>query len=238
MSQGIAKQLLRALMAVSPCLVVGCVPNESSIHLLNAFPYQNAQVNGACQAATVGITAGTLDISGTSSYLLQFQMESTFQQLSNGISGEPAFQGPSRNDWIATEILYSYSSVPALSPALADELLPIYFRLPAGASSTSFIGIDMITATAAQRLASTVRLGDVVTLNITIQLRGELASGQKVNTNKVTYPIEVFNSGFQGCAAGDRRVLSGPCGSPGGQDGSLVGCCRQFTPPPNGCPTA
>jgi len=238
MSQGIAKQLLRALMAVSPCLVVGCVPNDSSIHLLNAFPYQNAQINGACQAATVGITAGTLDIAGTSSYLLQFQMESTFQQLSNGVSGESPFQGPSRNDWIATEILYSYSSVPALSPPLADELLPIYFRLPAGASSTSFIGIDMITATTAQRLASTVRVGDVVTLNITIQLRGELASGQKVNTNKVTYTIEVFNSGFQGCAAGDRRVLSGPCGSPGGQDGSLVGCCRQFTPPPNGCPTA
>jgi len=235
MSQGIARQLLKALVAVSPCLVIGCVSNDSSIHLLNSFPYQNAQVNGACQASTIGITAGTLDISGTTSYLLQFQLESTFQQLSNGISGEPPFQGPQRNDWTANEILYSYNTVPALNPPLADELLPLYFRLPAGATSNSFIGIDMITATAAQTLASTVRVGDVVNLNITIQLRGQLASGQKVNTNKVTYPIEVFNSGFQGCRPGDRRIPSGPCMSPGGQDGSLVGCCHDFTPPPSGC---
>src|SRR5262249_23727212 len=227
--------LFKALVAVSSCLVMGCVSNDSSIHILNAFPYQNAQVNGGCQASNIGITGGTLDISGTTAYFLQFQLESTFQQLSNGISGESPFQGPQRNDWIATQILSSSSSVPALTPPLADDSLPIYFRLPAGATSSSFIGIDMITATAAQRLASSVRVGDVVNLSVTIQLRGELASGQKVNTTKVTYPIQVFNSGFQGCRLGDRRVPSGPCMTVGGQDGTLVACCRDFTTPPNGC---
>lgn len=229
------KRLLKTLLAAAPLFGIGCVSNDSSIHLLNSFPYQSTLSNGACQAATVGITSGSLDISGNTNYLLQFQMESTFQQLSTSISGETPFAVPQRNDWVANQIAYSYTTVPALNPPLPAEQLPLYFRLPAGATSTSFIGLDMITLSVAQRLVSSVRVGDLLQLNITIQLLGALASGEKVNTNKVTYSIEVYNTGFPGCAAGDRRVPSGPCATPGGQDGTLVGCCRSFTPPPAGC---
>jgi hypothetical protein len=229
------KRLLKTFLVTAPLLWIRCVSNDSSIHLLNAFPYQSTVSNGTCTAASVGITGGSLDISANTNYLVQFTMESTFQQLSTSFSGETPFAVPSRNDWTATAIAYSYTTVPALTPPLPAEQLPLYFRLPAGASSTSFIGLDLITASVAQRMVTSVAVGNAVQLNITIQLLGELASGQKMNTNKVTYPIVIYNTGFTGCAAGDRRVPSGPCATPGGQDGSLVGCCRNFTPPPTGC---
>lgn len=229
------KCLLKTLFVATPLLGIGCVPNDSSIHILNSFPYQNAASNGACQALTVGIPFGTLDISGNTSYILQWTVESTLQQLSTSISGEPPFAVPSRNDFVATEVDYSYTTVPALNPALADEALPYSWRIPAGATGTSsFIGMQMIGPAATTQLINTVRPGNVVQLNVTFYLRGALASGQKITTNKVSYSIDVYSTGFPGCPVGVRRIPSGPCQTPGGQDGTVVGCCGG-TPPPAGC---
>jgi hypothetical protein len=36
------KRLLKTLFVAAPLLGIGCVPNDSAIHILNAFPYQNA----------------------------------------------------------------------------------------------------------------------------------------------------------------------------------------------------
>jgi hypothetical protein len=158
-------------------------------------------------------------------------MESTFALINDGL------QGPSRNDFIADAILFSYSATPPV-PGLANEVVPIFFRIPAGASTGTFLQMYLTTANTQQALRASVARGQTVNLNITLQVRGALASGQKISSNKITFPIQVYNSGFSGtCAVGDVRIPSGPCGSPGGQDGSLVGCCRDFTPKPAGCPT-
>jgi hypothetical protein len=219
------KCLLKSLLVATPLLGIGCVPNDSPINILNPFPYQNAASNGACQAMTVGIPFGTLDISGNTSYILQWTVESTL---------DPSAAG-SRNDFVATEVDYSYTTVPALNPALANETLPYSWRIPAGASGTSsFIGMQMIGPAATTQLINTVRPGNQVQVSVTFYLRGALASGQKLNTNKVSYSIDVYNSGFAGCAVGVRRIPSGPCQTPGGQDGTVVGCCSG-TPLPAGC---
>ena len=229
------KRLLKTLFVTAPLLGTSCVPNDSAVHILNSFPYQSATSNGACQAMSVGIAGGSLDLSGNTSYILQWTVESTLQLISNNISGEPAFQGPSRNDWISKEVVYSYTTVPALTPPLADETQPYSWRIAAGASTGSFIGMQMIGPTATTQLLNSVRAGSPgVQLVVTFYLRGALASGQNLNTNKVTYPIFIYNSGFAGCAAGVKRIPSGPCGYAGGQDGALVGCCGG-TPPPTGC---
>jgi hypothetical protein len=230
------KRLLKTLFVAAPLLGIGCVPNDSSIHILNAFPYQNALSNGACQALSIGIEGGSLDLSGNTAYILQWTVESTLEIITSNISNEPAFQGPQRNDWIANQIVYSYTTVPALNPPLADETYPISWRIPAGAtaSSSNFIGLNMIGPTAAAQLLNAVRVGTSVQLVVTYYLRGQLASGQKLDTNKVSYPIYVYNTGFPVCAAGVKRIPSGPCGYAGGQDGTLVGCCGG-TPPPTGC---
>lgn len=228
------KRLLKTFLATAPLFGIGCVSNDSSIHILNAFPYQSALSNGSCQAMSIGQPGGTLDISGNTAYILQWTVESTLQQISSSISGETPFQGPQRNDWIANQVVYSYTTVPALNPPLAGEAVPYSWRIAAGSSSTSFIGMQMIGPTATNQLVASVRVGNTVQLVVTFYLQGQLASGQKLNTNKVSYPIWIYNSGFPGCAAGVKRIPSGPCGYAGGQDGTLVGCCGG-TPPPTGC---
>ena len=228
------KRLLKTFLAAAPLFGIGCVPNDSSIHLLNAFPYQSATSNGACQAMTIGTASGTLDISGNTAYILQWTVESTLQQISSSISGETPFAGPQRNDWIANQIVYSYTTVPALNPPLADETVPFSWRIAAGSASGSFIGMQMIGPTATSQLLTSVRVGNVVQLVVTFYLRGQLASGEKLNTNKVSYAIWIYNTGFPGCPAGVKRIPSGPCGYAGGQDGTLVGCCAG-TPLPTGC---
>jgi hypothetical protein len=213
------------------------VTNDSSIHILNAFPLNSTGGTQGCTASAVGITRGSLDISATSAYILQFAMESTFEII-NTYGTNDVIQGPQRNDFIGENILFNYSATPPVAGLPATDQVPINYRLPAGATTGSFLREYLITANAYQALRSSVGRGQVVTVNVTLQVRGALASGQKVNSNKVTFPIQVYNSGFSGiCAAGDVRIPSGPCATPGGQDGSIVGCCRDIRPPPTGCPT-
>src|SRR5258708_18313411 len=112
------KRLLKTFLATVPLWGIGCVPNDSSIHILNAFPYQNPLSNGACQANTIGILGGSLDLSGNTAYILQWTVESTLEIITSNISNEPAFQGPQRNDWIVNQIVYSYTTVHALNSPL------------------------------------------------------------------------------------------------------------------------
>lgn len=229
------KGLTTAVAVVLAAGANSCVPNDSSIHILNAFPLSPTAGAQGCTALTIALYSGSLDISATSRYLLQFQMESTFEII-NTTGTTDVIQGPQRNDFIADAILFSYSATPPVA-GLANEVVPVAFRIPAGASTGTFMQVYMITANTYQALLATVGRGQTVTINITIQVRGRLASGQRLSSNKVTFPIQVYNSGFSGtCAVGDVRIPSGPCATPGGQDGSLVGCCRDFTPRPTGCP--
>lgn len=227
------KGLTTAVAVVLAAGANSCVPNDSSIHILNAFQLSPGGGAQGCTASSIGITRGSLDLSGTQYYILQFAMESTFEQLST-FGTSDVLQGPQRNDFIADSVLFSYSSTPPIA-GLGNDSVPINFRLPAGASSGSFLREFLITPNTYQTLLANVGRNQIVTLYVTLWVHGALGSGQKLSSNKVTFPIQVFNSGFAGCSPGDIRIPSGPCGSPGGQDGSQVGCCRDL-PHPTGCP--
>lgn len=228
------KGLTTAVAVVLAAGANSCVPNDSSIHILNAFPLSSTGGAAGCTALSVAIYGGTLDLSGTSRYILQFAMESTLEQLST-VGTSDVLQGPQRNDFIADALLFSYSATPPVA-GLGNEVVPIHFRIPAGATNSSFLQMYMITANTYQALLASVPRGQILTLYVGVQVRGALASGQKLTSNKIIFPIQVYNSGFAGCSVGDVRVPSGPCATPGGQDGSIVGCCRDIRPLQPGCP--
>jgi hypothetical protein len=211
------------------------VPNQSPIRILGAVPLQTGPSSGAggCQAVSgLNTPGGSLDISGSIAYLVQFNVASDLQSISTVVPPD-TIDTPNRNTFYASQLAYSYTSTPSLN--LPPESIAYYYVIPPN-STGGAIRPDLITYNAAQQLVSNVRRGDVYSLDVTIQLQGQLASGQKLSSNKVTYNIDVYNSGFPGCARGDVQVPSGPCGLPGGQDGTLVGCCSQITPKPSGCP--
>lgn len=222
-----AHRIRSILSGVAAALVVvGCVPNDSPIRLLGARPLLPSE-DGTCEAADYQLLAGSLDVSAIDRYLIQFDMQSDLQQISTTVGGE-TIAGPGRNDFFANEIVFSYEASPSFG--FEQEAIPIHFVIPAGAGSDkSYVILNLIAPKAAQQLTTWAPTGAGIppdqpyNLTVTLQARGNLQSGQPITTNEVSYPIRVFNSGFPGCPGG-AQARTGPCGLPGGQDGSAVYC--------------
>jgi hypothetical protein len=214
------QRLLTALLAISAMTSVGCTYEDTPIRLLNARPVSGEP--SACSPGDIAQYTGSLDASGQGSYLIAFNTESNIQSLSTSTGGV-SIAGPDRNDFLAKEMLLTYTSNPALP--FEQEIVPVWFVIRAGASGDgSWIIVDLLGPKAAETLAGGVG-AEPVQLTVSFQLAGELYSGQKVRSSTASFPITVTNSGFAGCAAGDRIAPTGPCGSGGGQDGARIGCC-------------
>ena len=218
---------------------VGCtVPNDSSIRFLNAHQLSLGASTTACTTQAIAIYRGSLDLAGSDRYYVAFDWESNLESISTILSSQEVIAGPQRNEFVLDHFVFNYTSMPSLS-FQSEQVNAFAVTSPGSVGSTNWLGISLITPQARRVLSSAIQAGDFVgvELQVTFQAFGSLASGQKLSTNKVTYPIQVYRSSFPGtCQAGDIRAPTGPCGAPGGQDGTLVGCCRDFTPRPTGCP--
>lgn len=220
---------------------LGCsVPNDSSIRFLNAHELSLGAATTACTTQAIAVYRGSLDLAGTDRYYVAFDWESNLQQITTILSTQEVIAGPQRNEFVLDHLVFNYSSMPSLQ--FQSEQVNAYAVNQVGAvGASNWLGISLITPQARRVLGTAIQPGDLVgvELQVTFQGFGSLASGQKLSTNKVTYPIQVFRSSFPGTCrvAGDVRAPTGPCGTPGGQDGTLVACCRDVTPAPAGCPT-
>jgi hypothetical protein len=230
----------RLILSMSVCILAGfgcTVPNDSSIRFLNAHqPTLGPVQSGACSPSTTAIYRGSLDLAGNTQYYVQFDWESNLQQISTLVPPD-TIAGPQRNEFVLDHFVFNYSSMPSLG--FQPEQVNAYAVQPPGASgSSNWLGIFLLTPQARRVLLTSIQPGDYVgvELLVTFQVFGALASGQKISSNKVTYPINVYRGTGVTCAAGDVRAPNGPCGSPGGQDGTAVVCCRDVRPPLPGCP--
>ncbi len=230
---------LRFLILLPLLAGLGCtVPNDSSIRFLNAHEFALGATTTACTSQAIAIYRGSLDLAGNASYYVAFDWESTLESISTILSTQEVIAGPQRNEFVLDHFVFNYSSTPSLS-FQSEQVNAFAVTSPGSVGSSNWLGISLITPQARRVLSSAIQAGDFVgvELQVTFQAFGSLASGQKLSTNKVTYPIQVYRSSFPGtCQAGDIRAPTGPCGAPGGQDGTLVACCRDFTPRPTGCP--
>ena len=231
------KLLLFFILVGSAVAEFGCtVSNDSSVRFINAHPFATGPQTNGCSPQTDGIYRGSLDLAGASTYYVSFEWESLYQQISTTTSPD-TIAGPQKNDFVLDHFVFNYSSTPSY-PFQAEQV-DAYAVLRAGASGTnSWLGISLIGPQALQVLRDHIPAGNYVgvELLVTFQAFGTLASsGPKVSSNKATYPIHVYRSTFPGCAVGDIQAPSGPCGAPGGQDGTEVACCRDI-PKPTGCP--
>jgi len=224
------------LILASTLAAVGCtVPNGSSIRFLNAHEFTTGPQTAGCTPQTINIYRGSLDLAGSTRYIAAFDWESVLAQINTVVSPD-TLAGPQRNEWVLDHLVFNYSSTPSL--AFQAEQISGYAVQPPGASgSSNWIGLSLLAPQARQTLLDHVQVGASYEVLVTFQAFGALASGQKIATNKVTYPIVVYRSGFTGCVAPDIQAPTGPCGDPGGQDGTEVGCCRAINPVPQGCPT-
>jgi hypothetical protein len=213
------------------------VPNDSSIRFVGTRSVKpGTGIGGVCQASDLQSLGGSLDLAGFSNYVIQLNIESNLQSIVTNVP-EPV-AGSSRNDFIAKYLQFSYQSTPPVSFQTVQQVTTMVIK--AGSTAQSFLVIFLFPPEAVKTLYANVPVGGSLDVNVTVQLFGELASGQKLSTNKLTYPVHVYRSSFTGCP-GDIQAPTGPCGSFGGQDGTDVACCKYYTtlklPLPPGCPT-
>ena len=221
------------LLALLLLGAISCVPGSSPIRITGTFSAVDDM--GACTLDNdIGQTLGRLDASGGGDYLIVLQVESELNagaQITNhrGL----ALTGTGKHIFVVDGLFLTYRST---NPVITfeQEVIPISSSFDPETNDNR-LGVDIIGDKAATRLRDMLTDPMQVTqLFVNVQLRGHLESGETVQSNTLTYPIEVRTSNAA-CPEPGNVTRTGPCGVRGGQDGTTFSCC---TGPgvPVGCP--
>ncbi|WP_224243983.1 hypothetical protein [Hyalangium gracile] len=204
------KRLL--VIAILSAAATACVEGNNPVQLIGARPLSATECG--TRAGDIDQYRGSLDFALSKHYYMTFGLYSPLNQEQSTVG----------TGFIGEEIVYNYESL-GVKGSFKEETLPIYFVVGAGADpDESFIAVDLIGADARTKLESLVPAEpDVMTLLATIKIKGKLASGRGVETNEVTYPIELTRG--VGCLENQtaRPTADFPCANPG-QDGAPYVC--------------
>jgi hypothetical protein len=228
MVKGIMKTPMFALPLVAFALMsTGCfVENDSAIKIRGAYALSSeASADGCDINDDIEIYRGNLDLAASQNFTLMFKIISNLQVIETTVNGEIIEPG-NRNDFYGEQMVFNYTSTPALP--FTEEIVPVHFLIEP--SSESQTVLNLLAPLAVETLWNNLVPGESVELGINFLVQGRLASGQRLSTSSVTYPISVYKSGFAGCPFGVRMAPTGPCGSGGGQNGSLPACCDSTDP--------
>lgn len=191
-------------IAILAASASACVEGNNPVQLLSAIP----QDPESCQPGDIALTQGRLNFNAGKSYVTTFQLFSPIV-LEDDQASPAAFY--------AEEIVYNYEVVtPRIS--FTEESLPIYFVVPAGAQpGDNWLAMNLIGSQAREKLDAAVPAApDFITLLATVKVRGKLPSGKEVETNEVTYPIDITRA--RGCPENFvpvRPAEAPPCLFPG-----------------------
>lgn len=195
-------------IAVIAAGMTACVEGNNPVQLIDAVPRDPS----SCDRAQFALSRGKLNFNGGGAYKTTFTLFSPLSSSETDSTASPA-------GFYAEEVILSYETRnPKIT--LAEESLPIYFVVPAGANGDDFwIELDLIGSGARKTLATAVPTApDAMTLLSTVKIKGKLPSGKTVETNEVTYPIEISRQG-QACASNEVPdffdATEAPCGYPG-----------------------
>jgi len=187
---------------------VSCVEGNRAVQILQAN-----QMDADCSTGE-SLINGTLNYDVSNNYLANFTIFSPVQTQAGGSSN--------RLDFFGKEIVLNYESRnPPVS--FSEESIPVHLVVTAGENDSSVV-VPLIGDKARAKLEGTVpTFPDVMTLLVSLRIRGEMSSGSSVETNEVTFPIQISRAG-PACAAG--KVLKpedGACANPG-QNGQSFSC--------------
>lgn len=213
---------LVSLLAGGLIALAGCGAADSPIRIGGARALKvGSSADGICEAEDSYRIRGALDLAGSMGYLARFDVESSLLPRKT-VVGDEELSPESQTDFISELLVFRYSSMPSLP--FEEEAIPVHFILPA--KSEDWILIDLLGPKAARILRDSVTVGNSVDVEATFHMEGRMAwGGGVIRSNRVVFPLTVFDSGAPACAAGVRRVPNGPCGGSGGQDGTVVACC-------------
>jgi hypothetical protein len=189
-------------IAILAASTSACVEGNNAVQLLSAITVDPE----SCGAGDVALYSGRLNFNAGQSYRIYFELFSPVAREDEATQTPAAFY--------AEEIVYNYDSkTPKVT--FTEETLPIYAVVEAGAQpGDNRIMLNLIGTEARKKLDAAVPASpDFMTLFATVKLRGKLPSGNGVETNEVTYPINITRA--RACAAGTEPASTSPCGFAG-----------------------
>lgn len=183
-------------IAILAACASACVEGNNAVQLLSATP-QGAE---SCTPVEIPLTSGRLNYDASDEYNITFGLFSPITGDETGATSSPAA-------FFAQEIVYTYTSRNPTIPFI-QESLPIYFVVPPSAQpGDTWLPVNLIGTEARKKLDGAVPSApDSMTLLATIKIKGKLPSGREVETNEVTFPIDISRAG--GCASGEPTVVS------------------------------
>jgi hypothetical protein len=199
------KRLL--LIAALAASAVSCVEGNRAVQILEAHA-----TTESCEPAEIVIN-GTLNYDVTNRYLANFTLFTPIDQ---------DIDDPNRIDFFGNELVLNYvATTPPVT--FVEEVIPVHLVVGTTGGDNS-VTLDLIGDKARAKLEAAVpAFPDVMTLLVSFKIRGELSSGNAVETNEVTFPISITRAGSP-CPAGEVLVeKEGACFNPG-QNGQAVEC--------------
>jgi hypothetical protein len=222
------QSLIRVAILLGPLALLGCSADPLSVVISTArapgtqcdFGDDSKYVSGGSLDMRP-FQFGTPPTSGQSSSFYQvFSWENNLVPIPISVNGQVVDPGAG-NNFVADTLHFSYQYSGA-GQTFEDEIANLHAVIVAGGGSKdNSVGVELIQPKAAAKLLTIVNTTPQ-TLLVTFWISGKLAAGSTLNTNKVSFPITVYQSaaGTLTCPAG--TVPTTTCGEVGRD--SDIGC--------------
>ncbi|WP_342375743.1 hypothetical protein NVS55_31240 [Myxococcus stipitatus] len=175
---------LIALLALSS---VSCVDDYPKLQILQSSPPEpSCTVPDDRQ-----LLNGSLNLALASNYRLGLIMTSNVRTATIAVGGEP-LTDPDGNAIYVTELDLSYRTQPELN--IPSATVPIYgsFR----GEGNGVMLLSLFTTDALQALHTATQGANIVDALVTLKVRGKMLDGTKMETNEITYSVQVGNVPF------------------------------------------
>ena len=153
-----------------------------------------------------GLLRGALDLTfrANSGYPLVLGVRSNLTSLPLEVGEVPLSGDEDLNTIYINRLVLRYSTnTPGLTFKETSASVPIYGTL----SEQGDLLLNLLTPKVITDLNDFVPTNGSAEVLIELQLRGQRASGDEVESNEITFPLTVFESGF-GCPTGQQAVVS------------------------------
>jgi hypothetical protein len=153
----------------------------------------------------------------TGSYGQVFGWENNLQKVETTVNGQPVDNGTG-NNFVADSVVYEYQYSDPNVVMPTNETQNIHAVITAGASAdNNTVGIALVPPLASAAVLAGGLDSTEKTLRVTFQIFGKLVAGTSKYSNKVSFPIYVYQSDptVLDCPSQGLVLNGGVCGIPG-----------------------
>ena len=213
------QSLIRVALLLGPLALLGCSADQLSVVITTArapgdkcdFTDDTTYVSrGSVDMRPYDVGSGPVQ---SSSFYQVFSWENNLSVIPLVVNGQTIDPGAG-NNFVADTAHFSYQYSGA-GQTFEDEISNMHAVISAGAGpKDNSVGFELIQPKAAAKLLTIVNTTPQ-TLLVTVYVSGKLTGGNSLTTNKVSFPVTVYQSASTTLTCPTGTVPSSTCGEVG-----------------------